>query len=106
MSDQEQLTEIGRTVEEYAACKRKLAALRGQAVTFGRSLQPAAQFLSNSPQASIGGITGILKSLDHDLSNLPGGAVIVTLLGEMKSEMERKQHLHDLLLQMGAEPKD
>jgi hypothetical protein len=106
MSDEQQLIAIGRAVEDYATCRKRLAALMGEAAKVSATLAQIGQALRNPPHTSPTGISGILTVLDRHKQNFPTVDSLVSLVTEIHTEQLRKQQLHNQLRDMGAEPKD
>lgn len=94
---------IGRTVEDYAACKKKLAALEGEAVKQGNMLFELGNGLRTVDR---GGVGGLLALVNSRIGQFPTADSIRILVQDIKTEFDRKNQLHTSLKNMGIEPKD
>jgi len=106
MSTEEQQAAIGRTVEQYAASKKKLAALQSEATKIGNSLTEIGQSLRTSHQVGLASVGTITATVERARSSFPTVDTLMELTSDIKTEMEQKQHLRAALTEMGIEPKD
>ena len=103
MSDEQQLAAIGRTVEDYAACKKKLAALEGEAIKEGNMLFEIGNALRTADR---GGASGLVALVNSRIGQFPTADSIRILAQDIKTEFDRKNQLYAALKNMGIEPKD
>ena len=102
MSTEEQQAAIGRTVEEYAASKKKLAALQSDAGKISNSLYEIVQALRASNRQGASSVGALGAIINKEVSNLPTTDSLIALAQNIKTEMERKEQLHVLLKNMGS----
>jgi hypothetical protein len=97
---------MGASVEEYASCKMRLAALQAEAIGTGDRLARIGSLLSAAHQCSVDGIGDVVAAIEQETQNFPTVDYIRDLAVRIKMEIERKQQLHAALKNMGVEPKD
>jgi hypothetical protein len=71
MSTEEQQAAIGRTMEEYVARKRKLAALQAECTNFGDGLTQLGQTLRTIDKYIAGNIGNAVSAVNHGTMNFP-----------------------------------
>jgi len=107
MSTEEQSTAIGSvTMEEYSACKRKLAELQVDAIQTWDRLARIGSLLSSSPLSPVEDVGEVVAAINHATRDFPTVDYIRNLAEQIKTEIERKQRLHAALKNMGVEPND
>jgi hypothetical protein len=106
MSDEQQQAAIGRTVEEYAACRKKLATLQATSAKIGNSLTQLGQFLRTTEKYTAHTIMTIVTAVNQETMNFPTVDSLRALALDLKTEMERREQLFTTLKNMGFEPRD
>jgi hypothetical protein len=106
MSDEQQQIAIGRTVQEYAASKAKLAALQGEANKLSSKLAQVSGGLASSGKLSSPDPGNLLAFMDQNIGGFPSADAVLSLVREISGELDRKYRLNAQLKNMGIEPKD
>ncbi len=105
VSDEQQDAVIGRTVKEYAECRKKLAALQQEAARLTDSTKNISQILHHiaTIESPAQPFTVILR---QQLGGFPTTETLITLANSVDVELQRKRQFHHQLKEMGFEPKD
>jgi hypothetical protein len=106
MVDEEKQAEIGRVVEEYLECKKKLVASQSEAQKIADNLTQISANLRALSQLSSPGSPEVVEFIGKQGDAFPSGESLRTLAGRITREMERKHELHETLKNLGIEPKD
>jgi hypothetical protein len=106
MVDEEKQAEIGRTVEEYLECKKKLAASQSEAQKIADNLTQISANLRALSQLTSPGSPEVVEFIGKQVDAFPAGESLRTIAGQITREAERKHELHEMLKNLGIEPKD
>jgi hypothetical protein len=106
MVDEEKQAEIGRIVEEYLECKKKLAANQSEAQKIADNLTQISANLRALSQLTSPGSPEVVEFIGKQVDAFPSGESLRTLAGRITIETERKHELHETLKNLGIEPKD
>jgi hypothetical protein len=107
MTTKERPAAIGLpTLEEYAACKTRLAALQTEAIKTWDRLARIGSLLSASHHCSVDSIGDVVATINRESRNFPTVEYVRDLAVRIKTEIERKQQIHDALKKIGVEPKE
>ena len=104
MNTKDQPAAIAPSVEEYAACKRKLARLQAEAIAIWDRMSRVGALLSAFQQQSVEDIGNAVAAINQETQNFPTVGDIRKLAAKIKTEIERKQELYTALKNIGVEP--
>lgn len=98
MSDEQQQAAIGRTVEEYVECKKKLAALLAESNKTANELTQLGQLFRST--------SSMPPNISQYIATLPTQEHLAALVSDINLESARRRQLFESLRNMGFEPKD
>jgi hypothetical protein len=106
MSDEQQQAAIGRMVEEYVDCKKRLVSRQAEAHEIaGRLTQVASNLRALSEMTSTAG-PQVIDLIAQESTNFPSGESMLAVANQIKQETDKKHELYESLKRMGFEPKD
>lgn len=106
MSDEQQQAAIGRTVEEYAACKKRLATLQATATQIATVLSRMGQYLSAFAKNPAIQSASFQTELNSNAVNFPTIESLRELWSDIATDDRRKTELYAILKNMGFTPAD
>lgn len=98
--------EIAPSLEEYAACNRKLTDLQAEAIATWDRMARVASMLSVADRQSAEDIGKLMTAIHQETRDFPTVDDIRNLAEEIRKEVERKQRLYRALKSIGVEPED
>jgi len=106
MSEEQEYAVAGRTLKEYADCKRTLAALQLEAGRFGKALGQVGNALATSSTLNTPGFVAVTFVMNEYIPSFPTAETLLSITQGIKIELDRKHALSAQLKNMGYEPKE